>query len=523
MEGYDYSIFVLGDESGIAERIKGTGFLTVTKVNSIDDRIKQSYVVIIDKSFDENEIVKAKESMRKNAVIIVVTDKNYAEVIYKSNACVDYVWLRNQTDEELKFRFRNILKQVEKIRKGDVNELFLDTLIDSVPNLIWIKDKRGAHLNVNNYFCKVVGKEKKDIIGRGHYYIWDIEPEEYADGEYVCLETEEIVLKEKKTFLFDEQVKIGNEMRQLKTYKSPIIDEDGVVLGTTGMAYDVTDIENIQVQLEVFLNSIPFPVAVFDKNHRVVNINYQFTNFFKVKKDALIGQSADNFNKLIFNESAVTRNKNGDTLITYSNNGNDTVLLFMHKEITNSFDQITGYMNFYRDVSLQNQYENKLEILAERDELTGLYNRHMLHNHIEQEFMNTYSMIKSIGVMMIDIDYFKNYNDTYGHLAGDMVLNRLGSILLKLSSDKDILPVRYGGEEFLVLFENKKEEFVTNFAQEFFKELKVPQANQTLVTCSIGIYFSNEFHGDIIKLIDKADKALYEAKNNGRDRICFSN
>lgn len=115
--------------------------------------------------------------------------------------------------------------------------------IDSVPDLIWFKDVRGAHLKVNNAFCSAVGKTKNDVQGRGHYYIWDLKQEEYEQGEYVCLETEEIVLREKKTRAFDEKVKSKHGLRQFKTYKSPIFDEDHQVVGTVGIAHDVTDLK----------------------------------------------------------------------------------------------------------------------------------------------------------------------------------------------------------------------------------------------------------------------------------------
>ena len=73
-------------------------------------------------------------------------------------------------------------------------EICLSTAIDSVPDLVWFKDSRGAHLNVNNAFCKAVEKTKSQIYKKGHYYIWDIPKSEYDQGDYVCLESEDIVI-----------------------------------------------------------------------------------------------------------------------------------------------------------------------------------------------------------------------------------------------------------------------------------------------------------------------------------------
>ncbi len=79
-----------------------------------------------------------------------------------------------------------------------------------------------------------MGKTKDQVEGRGHYYIWDITPDEYAQGEFVCLESEEETMRSSTTLLFDEQVKTKSGMRQFKTYKSPLIDYDGTVMEPWG-------------------------------------------------------------------------------------------------------------------------------------------------------------------------------------------------------------------------------------------------------------------------------------------------
>jgi diguanylate cyclase (GGDEF)-like protein/PAS domain S-box-containing protein len=150
------------------------------------------------------------------------------------------IWKLPFTAKETSFRFLQWQKQ-NKVKKDLwINCEYLDTLIDSVPQLIWYKDKNGAHIKVNNSFCKAVNKTKEQIRGRGHYYIWDLDPEEYAKGEFICMESEDEVMEKKETCIFDEHVKIGDEMRQFDTYKSPLFDIDGSVMGTVGFANDVT-------------------------------------------------------------------------------------------------------------------------------------------------------------------------------------------------------------------------------------------------------------------------------------------
>ena len=110
--------------------------------------------------------------------------------------------------------------------------------------MVWYKDKTGAHMKVNDFFCRTVGKTMEQIEGRGHYYIWNIKPDDYAKGEYICMESEFEVMDKRQTCVFDETIKIGDEMRKLKTYKSPLFDLDGSIMGTVGVALDVMLIKN---------------------------------------------------------------------------------------------------------------------------------------------------------------------------------------------------------------------------------------------------------------------------------------
>ncbi|MBQ9376635.1 MAG: GGDEF domain-containing protein [Schwartzia sp.] len=155
-------------------------------------------------------------------------------------ACVDALWGKPLPPALLRFHFGALQRRLKLEKDKGLTELYLRNTIDPVPDLIWYKDIRGAHLMVNDAFCEVVGKTKEDIAGRGHCYIWGLTPEEYAQGEYVCMETEVEVIEKGVTCVFDEQVKAPEGMRLLKTYKTPIRDVDGKVMGTVGVARNVT-------------------------------------------------------------------------------------------------------------------------------------------------------------------------------------------------------------------------------------------------------------------------------------------
>lgn len=112
---------------------------------------------------------------------------------------------------------------------------YFEATINNNPNLIWYKDKDGIHKKVNDSFCKTVNKTKQQIEGQGHAYIWDVEHDDPA-----CIESERIVMSKKQTCVSEETVKSGDGTRLLTTYKSQLYNVDGNVMGTVGVAIDIT-------------------------------------------------------------------------------------------------------------------------------------------------------------------------------------------------------------------------------------------------------------------------------------------
>ncbi|BBD56805.1 PAS domain S-box protein [Planktothrix agardhii] len=165
-----------------------------------------------------------------------------------------------------------------------------------------------------------------------------------------------------------------------------------------------------------------------------------------------------------------------------------------------------------------------LEYQSIRDGLTGLYNRRYLEESLEREINRAQRQKFGLGIIMIDIDHFKNYNDTFGHNGGDIVLQQLGNILQKNVRGSDIA-CRYGGEEFTLILPEISLEFVKERAEQIrveVQELKPKHRDQDLgqITLSLGIsMFPNQgLTGESI--MRAADTALYQAKEEGRNRVC---
>jgi len=161
-----------------------------------------------------------------------------------------------------------------------------------------------------------------------------------------------------------------------------------------------------------------------------------------------------------------------------------------------------------------------------RDPLTGLFNRRYLEETLEREVHRATRLQRSVALIMLDIDHFKRFNDTFGHEAGDALLRELGSFLMQEIRGGDFA-CRYGGEEFVLILPEISPEHVLSSAErmrEKVKELNVQYSGGVLenITLSLGVALF-PMHGTSGKTILRAaDGALYEAKHKGRDQVVMA-
>lgn len=163
--------------------------------------------------------------------------------------------------------------------------------------------------------------------------------------------------------------------------------------------------------------------------------------------------------------------------------------------------------------------------LAIRDTLTGLYLNRYFQERLREEIARANSKIAKFSVVLLDIDYFKDYNDEFGHSAGDHVLKNIAKVILRLLSPADF-GARYGGEEFVLLFPGKDKKGAMKAAELIRGEIQqtklVIRRKERAVTVSLGVATYPEDGGSAEELTRSADKHLYKAKNEGRNRVCGS-
>jgi diguanylate cyclase (GGDEF)-like protein len=171
------------------------------------------------------------------------------------------------------------------------------------------------------------------------------------------------------------------------------------------------------------------------------------------------------------------------------------------------------------------RYYQRTRELAIRDSLTAAFTRAFTLERLNEEIQRAMLTNDTVSILMLDIDFFKRYNDTYGHIAGDAVLRSLGQWLNAYFLNRGAVIGRYGGEEFLLILPSSSKEEAFSLAENFrasIQERTVSlRRNPTRITLSIGIAACPQDAQELDALISNADSALYKAKRTGRNRVCL--
>lgn len=447
-------------------------------------------------------IVLPEENMQDYEAVIAEADAVWTDTSCEALARANF--LRLQKDMKLRFDMRR-------------TETCLTTAIDSIPDLVWFKDEKGRHLIVNNGFCGAVDKTKDMIYKRGHYYIWDMPEEEYEKGDYVCLESEEIVMRARQTVRFDEKVKTKTGMRMFSTYKSPLIDQDGTIFGTCGIAHDVTYLKNINIEIDAVLKSVPFSVIIEGKDQKTVSVNPKFAEYFPNCGNA-VGKTRDYWQN---SAESMTQLESGMTKVVVRTDEGRKILLMDENVLRDTFGEPIGNVFVLRDITAEQTIKEQAAKQANTDLLTGLYNRSGLKAALEK-----LKDRRQLTLTVIDIDDFGRFNVSHDNDIGDIAL-RLTAQKLSEIYPTDII-ARTGSDEFAIAStEQLSDEEVKATAERAMNTLTSAYASKGYMnglSVSLGIAVQNigeNEEQDIELLMQKSSQALYSAKCSGKSKYCI--
>ena len=262
-------------------------------------------------------------------------------------------------------------------------------------------------------------------------------------------------------------------------------------------------------------------IVILDNNYIIIDFNIIATKILTNLKSSSIGDKIDDYiSDYRYIKSSIENSSESQIKIE---NGGTNYYSMKSMKILNSRNSIIGYLVFFHDITTYVDAMDKLNYMACIDELTGVYNRRYFTERSQNELLRAKRYNHPLSFIILDIDLFKKINDNYGHLAGDEVLKNIGIICKNTIRSTDLLG-RFGGEEFTILLPETEIDEAVIIAGRILKIIETSETvynnSKIKVTASFGVTGTNSTDNlDLNTLFKQADKALYNAKSDGRNCV----
>jgi diguanylate cyclase (GGDEF)-like protein/PAS domain S-box-containing protein len=413
-----------------------------------------------------------------------------------------------------------------KIFDNTMVQSFLNTFENSIDSIVITSPSPEEHfLYVNEAFKHSTGYIESDLVGKSPRIL---------QGE----KTDRAVLDDLKDKLQKGKNFIGQNINYrkdgstyiVKWYVSALRDEEGDTIAYVSYQKEITQsiFEHKQALfLASVVNQIKQMVVVTDLKGNIVYANDTFIHKTGYSKEFIIGNSMNflrsgKHTKSFYANFWQTILQNKSYHGVFINKCKNGELYFAQKTISPMKDEngdIEFFISVGQDVTELIEQSDTYKQKAYHDTLTGLHNRLKFDECIQEKYKKFTIDSQIFSLILIDIDNFKEVNDTYGHDKGDKILKEVADAL-QTTLRKDDLIVRWGGEEFIVLIDNN-----IKFCKKIAEKIRIQVFNSVKIenySISVSIGVSQIETGDTIEsLFSKADKALYQSKKDGKNRVTY--
>jgi diguanylate cyclase (GGDEF)-like protein/PAS domain S-box-containing protein len=298
----------------------------------------------------------------------------------------------------------------------------------------------------------------------------------------------------------------------------------GIAFAIGIFRYDLFDL--MPIARNTIVENMQEGMLVIDQKGRLLDINPTARKLLLPTKDIIIGNLLEKHLPEI--KHLLPKDDQASRVREFSIRRNRVLRNFEGKlsVLRDNNNKRLGYLIILQDITERKKLHQQVERLASKDSLTGLHNRRHLLELAQHEIYRSYRYKHPVSLLIIDIDYFKKINDTYGHLVGDQVLVSFSDYLKKALRNVDIIG-RFGGDEFVVILPETGSETAYSTAIRLCNTTRSSPYNtvegEVRFTLSIGISSEDDVQKDanLYSFIERANRALYRAKSLGRDQVAL--
>lgn len=410
----------------------------------------------------------------------------------------------------------------------------LKTIIDTVPARIFWKDKKSRYLGCNFNFAKDVGlKSPQDIIGKVDYEL-------SCTREQVerYLNDDRQVMDSGTPKLFNEEplITLNGETIWIQTSKVPLHDCNHEIIGVLGTYQDITEQKQSNDTMRLASAIYKFSneaIMVTDENNLIMAINPAFTRITGYELDDVKGKNPrilqsgrqkKAFYQRMWQKLLEEDHWQGE-IWDLDKNGNMQAKWLNISVIRLEDKRIYCYVAQFSDITEKKKLDELALAQANYDDLTKLPNRNLFKYQLSKEIKKSCRSGSPLSLLFLDLDHFKDINDTLGHPMGDKLLKEVSLRIMKCIRDTDTL-ARLGGDEFALVLPDANRSRIEMVAQQIISTLAKPivldqNKIKHYISTSIGIVLYPEDGIDIESLMKHADQAMYKAKLEGRGRFCY--
>ena len=390
----------------------------------------------------------------------------------------------------------------------------LDSVLDSLPDIVFFKSTEGVYLMCNKKYLELRGKTKEEVIGKSDFELYPKEEAEF----YV--EMDKNITNSGMPFEFGEWVQYPDGRRiYVHSIKTAQYDNKGELVGILGIGRDITEqklMEQKLVERESYLSTILETTkegfSILEMNGNIVEVNESFCEMTGYEKDELIGMNIRNIDDK-FGSEGVSENirqimQEGSTMLDTIHRRKDGSTNNVEVSVTLLDKDKRLMVCFTRDITERKLEMKEKESLSYLDHLTGLFNRRYLEKELRR-LDNSSSL--PLAVLAIDVNDLKLTNDAFGHLGGDDLLREVGNVLRRSCRDGDILG-RAGGDEFAIYLPKTNREAAERVKERILREASEARVEPMVLSLSVGIAIKTEVSQNIADIIREADNSMYHDK-----------